>query len=352
MQTKSRKAVTTIAKCKAQNGFYASADRYRYEYWTRDLYYSFDTLKDLGLLNCVKIHLMNLWKRQKLTGELPRLMIDFRFKWISSKAILKIETHKVLSTIKALTTIETRFRRWTVDSTILGILATYEYAVNTKEKQFLEVLKPKIEKGLKYLEKHIKDYLIRGVDWRDSMPELKEKFLLSNNVMLYKLYKTLGMSEKAIIIKNRINAEFWNGEYYVDDLGGQNFDSLGTSLAVLNDLVPKTRYKLITKKLLSASSKYGIKNVIEIEPISEIEKILIQSCNQRYAIWPFVSAYAIMALLKMGQSGAAKNELKKLTNLPGFYEWYDPDNGKHHGSRDQLWSAATYYLIAKNIRPK
>lgn len=349
MQPNLKKAIATILKCRSTYGFYASADRYKYEYWSRDLYHSLEALCGLGLLADVKKHLSNTWNKQYLNGELPRVILDNRAKWLFRKLGGKLRHHKILFTFEARHGMETRFRRWTVDSTPLTIISTYMYSQAAKEKQFLEVLKPKITIAMKHVESNMKDYLIKGGDWRDSIPELRDKFLLSNNVIMYKLYKLLGHSEKAKIIKDRINGEFWNGEYYVDFLGSQNFDSLGASLAVLEDIPPSSRYKKLSNKILSTSSKYGIKNVNEVQPLISKNAISSESCNQSYAIWPFVAGYAVMALDKMGRKKEAKAEFRKLDGLSGFYEWYDPDNGKPKGSRDQLWSAAMYYSAAKKL---
>ena len=347
MQKKIKTAISVINRCKGDKGFYASAERYKYEYWTRDLCYCIDPLISLGFAKDVKSHLLAIWKRQTITGELPRYIIDRRFKWLSGKFFIKIRNRKVVSTIKSLKTMETRFNEWTVDSTPLTILATYRYAIKSGDSHIIDVLQSQIKKALWYNKLHIKEFLIRGGDWRDSMPWLRNKFLLSNNVMLYDLYKTLGEGGKATLVKDRINSEFWNGEYYTDFIGSANFDCFGASSAVLSGIVPKGHFKKLSEKIVSASSKYGIKNLLEVKPVSSNEDRVTESCNQRYAVWPLVDAYAIMALKKMGANAMAKKELKKMENLSGFREWYDPDTGEGHGSRDQLWSAVAYYELIK-----
>ncbi len=349
MQKKLKNAISVINRCRGDKGFYASAERYKYEYWTRDLCYCVEPLISLGFSKDVKTQLLTIWKRQAITGELPRYIIDRRFKWLPGKLFTKIKNRKIISTIKSLDTMETRFNKWTVDSTPLTIIATYKYAEKSGDLRIIEVLKPQIEKAMWYTKLHIKEFLIRGGDWRDSIPWLRNKFLLSNNVMLYELYKRIGENGKAIIVKDRINSEFWNGDYYTDFIGSANFDCFGASWAVLSGIVPRSHYKKLSEKLVSASSQYGIKNMIEIKPISREENDATESCNQRYAIWPLVNAYAIMALRKMGAGSAARKESQKMENLVGFREWYNPDTGEGHGSKEQLWSAAAYYEFIKGL---
>ena len=122
-----------------------------------------------------------------------------------------------------------------------------------------------------------------------------------------------------------------------------------------NDSKVSGRYFLILRELIEkghiiANEKYGIRNMIEIVPLSKEENKWPESCNQRYAVWPFVSCYAIMALDKMGMRRARNEELRKIDKLDGFYEWYDPDTGAHNGGRDQLWSAAVYYSMHKHLK--
>ncbi len=350
MQKKLKNAISVITRCRGDKGFYASSERYKYEYWTRDLCYCVNSLISLGFAKDVKNQLLTIWKKQAMNGEVPRYMIDKRFKWLPGKLFTKIRNGKILSTIKSLDTMETRFNKWTIDSTPLTVIATYKYAAASGDSHIIEALKPQIEKALRYTKLHVRDFLIRGGDWRDSMPWLRNKFLLSNNVMLYELYKILGEGGKATIIKDRINSEFWNGEYYTDFIGSVNFDCFGASSAVLSGIVPRGHFKKLSEKILSASSKYGIKNMVEVKPVNREENGANESCNQRYAIWPLVNTYAIMAIRKMGANAAAEKELKKMENLLGFREWYNPDTGDGHGSREQLWSAVAYYELIKVLR--
>lgn len=350
MGNKVKEAIYSISNCIGKFGFYASSDRYRYEYWTRDLFYSLDPLIRLGLAEKARQHIKALWKDQSKDGALPRYFLDHRYKWIPRKLYLELRGRKIVKTIRSRETIETRYRHWTVDSTPLAILLTYRFSELTKDREILHYLSKKIKLAVKNIESIASGPLIKGGDWRDSLPSMGEKFLLSNNSILYRVYKVIGEDGKALEVKRNINRRFWNGEYYVDFLGGNNIDPLGVSLAVLFDIIPKSRYSQVSKQLLNASSKYGIKSNVDVDLIWDRRRVNTSSCNHVYSVWPFVSYYSILALNKMGRVKEAREESNKLDRLHGFYEWYDPDSGRHCGSRDQLWNAAMYVEAKLNAR--
>ncbi len=69
-----------------------------------------------------------------------------------------------------------------------------------------------------------------------------------------------------------------------------------------------------------------------------------QECARDYqnsTIWPFAHNWAVVALAKAGRLREAREELGKMDRLKGFNEFYYPD-GRPGGSKNQLWSAATY----------
>ncbi|MGC8682212.1 MAG: hypothetical protein ACP5TF_02885 [Candidatus Acidifodinimicrobium sp.] len=350
MRNKIKEAIQSISNCVGKFGFYASSDRYRYEYWTRDLFYSLEPLVRLGLAEKVKQHIQIIWKNQAKDGALPRYFLDHRYKWAPRKLYLELRGRKIIKTIKSRQTIETRYRHWTVDSTPLGTLLIYKFVDATKNEELLHSLKKKIRLAVGNIEKKTDGLLLRGGDWRDSLFSLGDKFLLSNNVILYRVYREVGDDSRALEVKRAINRRFWNGRYYVDFLGGKNIDPLGASLAVLFDIIPKSRYPQVSKQLLNASSRYGIKANIDVGRIWDKRTVDASSCNHIYSIWPFVSYYSILALNKMGRVREAREESNKLEKLHGFYEWYDPDSGRHYGSRDQLWNAAMYVEAKLNAK--
>src|SRR5439155_3062573 len=96
---------------------------------------------------------------------------------------------------------------------------------------------------LNYIKTLLKDDLIPGSDWRDTRLDLDDKTVLSNACQLYKAYKVLNQEDEAQKIKKIIQERFWNGKYFIDYPSmekniscSNNFDILGNSLSILNDI--------------------------------------------------------------------------------------------------------------------
>ena len=340
-------AKAIIDSCRSDLGFYASTGLYKYEYWTRDLSYCLEGLLEAGYRTSVKTALKKIWSKQRPSGKAPVLFIEDFIAWFGNS--LKLGRAKSLP--KTLSGLEAVLNSLfhVADPTPHAVLATYEFANRSNDKNLTSDLAANLKTALRYIEKNRKDGLIIGCDWRDLMPELRDKALLSNQCLLYRIYTLMGEEIKAGDLKNRINDEFWNGEYYVSSKGGRDFDVLGTALAVEWGIVEKERYGKLFEMFKKSTTKYGIRNMLLIDERPAGKKTKVPECDQYGTIWSFAAYRAVLALDKMGHSDFAKEELRKLERLEGFNEWYDPSSGKPLGSNEQLWSAAAYLEAARKI---
>lgn len=341
-------ALAVIEECKTETGFYASGDLYKHEYWTRDFSYSLEGLLEAGHAETARKNLESLWDRQKLNGKLPVLFIKNKLPWMYN-SLKKGRLKSFLGSFSGLVGIINSIFGVS-DPTPHAVLATYDYARITGDYSVIKAFAPRIKKAIDYIERQYDDRMLVGCDWRDLMPEMKKKKLLSNQCLLYRIYCLSGLKEKAEILKQRINENFWNGEFYISALDSADFDVLGTSLAVRWGIIPKERYLKTALMLRRASGQYGIKNMILSSENYKIGKVRIAKCDQYGTIWPFVSYNAVVALHEMGCKEEALEEFNKLDNLPGFNEWYEPHSGRPCGSRDQLWSAAMYITATKKLK--
>jgi hypothetical protein len=191
-----------------------------------------------------------------------------------------------------------------------------------------------------------KHNFIADTDWRDAMKIYVGKFLLSNQVVLFKMLRCLGEEELASQVRESINFWLWDDGlgHYQDFFGSEHFDCLGHSLGILWDVFPRARIKRIVKKFGLVATPFGFKNIHPPYPKSK--------CGQRpgvyqnSTVWPFVDSYAILALIKTKNLRWAKEEFLKMVRLEGFNEWYDPIIGVGRGSSGQLWSASTFCEVA------
>lgn len=361
VREKIKEAETIIRKCIGKKGLWAGPARYRYTCWTRDFVLAgMDALFAISSNDVARIHLETLAQRQRSNGQIPILFVDSLLPWLWGK-IVKTITHLRLSFMfmrwfwgvtgmRKSVSVE-MLTPWTKDSEILFCIGVLEYAKQIGNAAFRSRYQKNIDSALGYIEGGLmKDGLVYGGDWRDTMERLGEKAVLTNNALLYHLYILLGDSEKAVALKTKINEEFWNGSFCRDWVGGNEFDALGQALAVLYDIVPPERYPGILKKFASIRKHYGyMTNDVVPVPTSKAETVVIATTNQFSVLWPFVNGFILLALAKMGMCEEAMNMFRAWTELPGFYEWYGPDSGKGYGEPEQVWSAALYLRCAREF---
>ncbi len=340
-------AKSVIDSCVTGSGFSASADIYKHEYWTRDLSYCLEGLLEAGHEETIKIALKKLWSKQKPNGKVPTLFIEDFTSWLSN-SFKRGRAKSIPTSFSGLEAVMNSLFHVS-DSTPHAVLTTYEYASHSKDKNFLPSLGKNLKTALNYIEKTCKGGLIVGCDWRDLMPELRDKALLSNQCLLYRIYRLAGEDKKAENLKKRINDEFWNGDYYTSSKGGKDFDVLATALAVEWGIIEKERYNKLFKMFKKSTTMHGFRNMIFLDEKTNGKKTKIPECDQYGTIWPFAAYHAVLALDKMGYRDFALEELEKLEKLKGFNEWYDPSSGKPSGSKEQLWSAASYLETVKKI---
>lgn len=351
---KLKQAEQIIRSCIGPKGVWASPVRYKYQCWTRDFSIAIEeALFNLGESDVAKIHLDELAKRQFKDGRMPIMFLDKPLRWLALKAWNSVQNRRLSFLLKQYFSKDgiEQLSPWTRDSEFLYALAVLQYSNFAKDESFLARHRRYIDTALAYVEKSLmKDGLIFGGDWRDTRPDLTDKFLLTNNCFLYQTYKLLGEAKKAEALKAKINEKFWTGSYYRDYIGVDDFDTLGNALAILFEVAPKEYWSSVIQNAGKLATPYGYKlNGVTLPSKSKEETAVMLRTNQFGVIWPFIHGFMILAELKAGESNLAKTQFEKWTNLDGFYEFYDPTTGKGHGSVDQTWSAALYLRVAKAL---
>ncbi len=347
-----------IEDCIGKNGVWAGANRYKYQYWTRDFAVALPTLLDLGYADIAKKHLENVFRNQNSSGEVPVLFADGFLRLFIRKGLDAIKKGRMSFVFERMIWPGlSRLSPGTRDVDALCVLAALYYSEFSKDKIFLLDYKEELDRAVSYIENNLLDErgLSRGADWRDMLEEqLKDKTLLSNNAVLYEMYRRLGKIDKAEFLKNKINELFWSGSYYKDHPETLDFDAYGQSLAILFDIVPKERYDFIFEKFKSVSMRFGFRiNDILPKPTTPEEensvKKIISKTNQFGVVWPYINAFSILAILKIGNKDFAIEHWERWNSLDGFYEWYDPETGKGFGDPEQLWSAALYIRVYNEL---
>lgn len=355
-------ALSIIRECVGKKGVWADPTRYRNQCWTRDFGIAIaPLLLQIGEYDIVRTHLYNLSALQRPNGQIPILFLDDEKAFVEEKERLSCERGRPSFMLK-------RYREgglWnltpgTRDSEIVYLVAMHEYAQASGDVRFLEEHRSQIIAARLYVENHLmRDGLVHGCDWRDTMDkELGDKPLLTNNCLLIRAYQSARLvvdhvEDLDFDVHRRYEDLFLrirethltSSGTLLDFPGNERFDPLGASLAVLEDIGGADSYDQLVKSFRKIDSPFGVTIRCRHNPISEEEKEVIDRTDG-VVVWPFIVGFTTLALLKMGEFTFAKEQFKKLVNLNGFYEWYDPLTGKGYGAQRQLWSAALYARAA------
>lgn len=383
-------AAFVLRRSMGDKGIYAGSGlRYDQQCWTRDMALALvPALEVMGSMpaffkdsdvftiddyrNCYDAHLGELAMRQGYSGAIPILYADDfahlvltklgRGSWDGQK--LNVGSSFVLRRIfdgmfgKEETFPEFadfpekdeqrglyRLTPGTTDSELL-----FAFAVYSQERPIYD---DAARRAIAYLEKHyVHDGLHHGADWRDTMEVFfRDKPLLTNNALLYAVYRMECHTEKAKALKVAIERTFWTGETYLDYPGSTRFDPLGGSLAVLHGLVPAERYGAVLSGFKSVDTPHGVTIACKHNPYQEGEAEVIDRTNG-VVVWPFVVGFTVLAAIEMGEYQFALEQFEKLHNLNGFGEWYNPADGKLWGEPEQGWSAAMYIRAAAKLIDK
>lgn len=351
----------SIIKCSIGSlGVSAGCDRYEDQFWTRDFTLAGeDSLLLLKYDDVVKKHLLETAKRQRSSGSMPSRFAKSSIRFL--KKLFKEEVlgdwkyliHKLfLSQIYIIRRNPLNFHRWVIwyaDSEILFTIAVQKYIANTNE-NVDGFLSSNIDKAFTYIEKNlIEDGLVVGSDWRDIVYSLSDKPVLSVNILLWRAYVLNGKNSKSEKIKESIENNFWNGEYYSDTPKDSTFDTFAHSLILLWDFAPVDRHEKIIKKFGEMETPFGYKANDMPFPKELLKYQEIERTNQFSTVWPFIHGYVILALIHLKKYDLAKEQMAIWNKLDGFYEWYSPKDGKGYGGKRQMWSAALYLYTANAI---
>ncbi len=340
-----------LMKACGRLGIWAGLGRYANQYWTRDLSYSLGYfLLFNGKQELLKKHISQLIKRQKRNGQIPILFIENRFRFFFNKAVKSLTDRKISFMLK-------RFlqgKLWnltpgTKDSEVNYLSLIFRYATLTGDHDFIGTNFSAISKALLYVESNLlnSDGLVLGGDWRDTMQkELEQKPVLINNVLYWYVLSKMGRTLKSENLKQNIRL-LVNDE--IGRSGTSYFDPLGVAFAVIYNLIDESQFVEITNAFKKSSCEYGIIATCPHNPLSQEEAQVILRTGGS-VVWPFISAYTIIALFKMGSTVFANEQFKILSQLDGFYEWYDPTTGKGYGEKYQLWGASMFMIAEDCIK--
>jgi len=232
-------------------------------------------------------------------------------------------------------------------------------------------------------------------DWRDE--QWVTGYGLFVNTLVYGYLRLLGLTEKAVLLREEIQRFTITGEvihrhvheglviknkpYYAlwsyKIYSSERFDLLGNSLAILFGLAsPARAVKIISwieeecRKMrkegeLALDLPPNLFPFIKPEDMDWLPRYALYNNPGEYhngGIWPFICGFYIAALVAAGRFKLAEKNLLTLTRIMketqnknadfGFNEWFKAQDGKPKGQDWQTWTAAMYLYAAKCVEER
>lgn len=282
------------------------------------------------------------------------------------------------------------------DSTLWWLIAVNFYHKHSGDKKLYKNLEPNIKKALNWCFYQDQDNTglieqCEASDWADLMPS--NGSVLYTNTLWYKvlsLYKfnkeknialnglnTLFLPHQADIkksiflkqdiykikliniLKKALKSKPYYLNYVTSFYGNDRCDVFGNILTVLFNIADKNRTKQIINYLIKnkISKHYPVQ--VLFPPINRKDfdwrdYLTHKNLNLPYqyhngGVWPFVGCFWAMALVKVGKTDLAWQELERVAeankvNKWQFNEWFHGKTGKPMGMPGQSWNAGTFLL--------
>ncbi len=279
MNTAFEIAKDNLKACFKENGIVASIDHFS-DFWARDSFYASWGLLKIKEFEKVKSNLNLFIKHQKSNGHIPRridrYIVPLKYLGIKIKRKSLKPRYTGVYVYPAL------------DSNILFIITCYKYYKHSHDLAFIKNNYKAIRKAMDWLEKYEKNNLLTEglfANWADII--IKRGTVLYTNILyseslrsLKKIFKELEETRQANKyynklkkVKEKINVDFWNGNYYIDWINKKKkYDFLSTDgnvLAMLFDISGIRQNKEIIKYI----EKY------------ELDKIPMKTNYPSYSWW-------------------------------------------------------------------
>lgn len=255
-----RKNAREIAKenlraCYLNGKVIASPMRFS-DYWARDTFFSILGMLEIGDFDVAKNSLKLFLDNQRGDGKIARkFVLDYNFlKYVFKKSILRKNPQVVYSSLVPPFS--------TMDGNSLCIIAFSRYFEKTGDVNFTKEYFEKLKIALDWYENKknrsglVREYFLSN--WMDTI--FKSGSVLYSNVLYAKaladfsdLAREINIEEvsqkyfeKYEKIKEEINKEFWNGEFFNDIVGHKKyFDSAGNASACFFDIASSEKKKKV-----------------------------------------------------------------------------------------------------------
>jgi len=351
--------------CFEDNGIVASVDHFN-DFWSRDAFCASWGLLEMGEFERVKSNLNLFIKYQKEDGQIcrriDRFFVAFNYLGVKIKRTSLKPKYKGAYIYPAL------------DPNILFIIVCHRYIKKTNNINFLNKNFDAIYNAVKWLQKYEKELLLNeGIfaNWADVI--VKTGAVLYTNVLYTEALKSFSeicnllnkpeltkiYVKKYQLLKEEINEEFWNGNYYIDWISKNKkhdyFSTDGNVLAMLFEISDQQQNKQIIKNI----EKFGLDKI----PLKTnypnypwwrvaLRMYLIGTpgYQNNFASWLWLGCIYAVALDKNGDRERADCIYEKISSkieeYGTVYEIYKPDGSPYRG---WFWKSATSFAWSSGL---
>lgn len=223
-----------------------------------------------------------------------------------------------------------------IDSTPLWIIITDEYLKTTNDVEFKRFMEDErcYEKLSRWLDSRMENGLVNQhggdhyyADWCDSARKgLRPKHVMYSNILFWKAYTVLDV-QKASTLKENIESEFWNGQYYRDFIGNEYLAADGNLLAIVWDFAGREKSESILKNMNDMIFPFP---TLTVKP-----RYLHDAENyQNGRVWGWLGALTIVAYLKIEDTKNADGVKNSLVNILEKENWRFSELYTENGSKD------------------
>lgn len=358
-------ANNNLHACFEDNGIVASIDHFS-DFWSRDAFYASWGLLEMREFEKVKSNLKLFIQYQKNNGQIPR-RIDRYFVGLNYLGI-KIKRKKLKPRYSG------AYIYPALDPNILFIIVCHKYIKKTNDIDFLQKNFDEIFKAIEWLQKYEGGYFLQeGIfaNWADVI--VKTGAVLYTNVLYAEALKSfseicdllsnLDLTESYIkkhrLLKEKINEEFWNGNFYIDWIHKNKkydyFSTDGNVLAMLFEISNQQQNEQIIKNI----EKFGLDKI----PLKtnypnypwwrvalRMYLIGMPGYQNNFSSWLWLGCIYAVALDKNGAKEKADCIYEKISSkieeYGTIYEIYKPNGLPYRG---WFWKSATSFAWSSGL---
>lgn len=321
-------ATENLRQCYKDGKVIASLKNFS-DFWARDTFWALPGVLEIGDNDIARACLEYFLSLQRSDGKIPRkISVDFNgLKYLTGKSLLRKKPRPIYTgNLPPFSS---------MDANSLLIIAAADFIIKTSNEQFAQIHYAKMKAAIDWYKSHTRNGFVREFalgNWMDTV--FKNGHVLYSNVLYCEAFKQFSCiaefagwendcgeyREKHLALKKKIDEEFWNGEFYDDQLGKHDhFDLAGNVLALYFKIAIGEKKRKIIEKIIQL--KKGRKLLPTVNPrypwwkINPVTYLLGMQNYQNDVSWMWIDLFAVAALFENDYISEAKDMFSDICNI-------------------------------------